>query len=145
MTKHTETAAQWTNPFGDLTTMFEQIKVPGVDMAAIIEARRKDIDTLFEANKAIYEGVRALANKQAEMLSHAVQSIQDGAKGAAGNTSTWDPTKHAELVRKACGKAMADMQDLAEIARKSQAVAMTAINERVTQHAQEIKKMMQPK
>ena len=64
MSKHTEDAAKWTNPFGDMTKVFEQIKIPGVDMAAIIEARRKDIDTLFEANKAVYEGVQALANKQ---------------------------------------------------------------------------------
>ena len=125
------------NPFGDLTKMFEQFKVPGVDMSAIVDARRKDIEALVEANKAAYEGMQALATKQAEMLQQAMQGIQSAAGG--------DPAKQAELARKACEKALSDMKELAEIARKSQTDAMASITQRATQNMQEIKKMMQPK
>ena len=34
------------NPFGDLMKMFEHLKMPGIDMAAIVEARRKDVEAL---------------------------------------------------------------------------------------------------
>ena len=34
--------AEQTNPFGDLTKMLEQFKVPGVDMSALVESRKKD-------------------------------------------------------------------------------------------------------
>ena len=139
MAKSTTGGAKETgfNPFGDLTKMFEQFKVPGVDMSAIVDARRKDIEALVEANKAAYEGMQALASKQAEMFQQAMQGIQ----GAAGS----DPAKQAELARKACEKALSDMKELAEIARKSQTDAMASITQRATQNMQEIKKMMQPK
>ena len=35
--------ADQTDPFGDLTKMLEQFKVPGVDMPALVESRKKDI------------------------------------------------------------------------------------------------------
>lgn len=129
------------NPFGDFTKMFEQFKVPGVDMSAIVDARRKDIEALVQANKAVYEGMQALASKQAEMLKQAVEGIQ----GAAGSGGVGDPAKQAELARKACEKTLSDMKDMADIARKSQTDAMASITERATQNMQDIKKMMQTK
>lgn len=136
-------AAPEANPFGDPTRMLEQFKVPGVDMSSIVDARRKDIEALVEANKAVYEGMQALAMKQADMLKQAVQGIQDAAKSATG--AMGDPVKQTELARKACEKALGDMKDLAEMARSSQAEAMARITERSTQNMQEMKKMMQPK
>lgn len=135
------TSATGSNPFGDLTKMFEQFKVPGVDMSAIADARRKDIEALTEANKAVYEGMQALASKQAEMFKQAMEGIQ----GAAGSAVSEGSAKRAELARQAYEKTLADMKDLAEIARKSQADAMTSITQRATQHMEELKKMMQPK
>ncbi len=142
MSKNTTggSGAAGANPFADLTKMFDQFNVPGVDMAAMAEARRQDIAALVQANQAVYEGMQALANKQAEMLQQAVQDIQGAA--SAGGT---DATKQTELVRKAYEKTVSDMTDLAEIARKSQADAMTSITQRATQHMAEMKKMMQPK
>ena len=37
------------NPFADLAKMFEQFKVPGVDMTAIVDARRKDVEALTQS------------------------------------------------------------------------------------------------
>lgn len=143
MSKNTsdDTSTAGANPFGDLTKMFEQFKVPGVDMSAIADARRKDMEALVEANKAVYEGMQALANKQAEMLKQAVEGIQGV---ASSGTAAGDPGKQAELARKACEKTLSDMKDLAEIASKSQAAAMASITERANQNMQEIKNMMHP-
>ena len=131
------------NPFSDLQKMIEQFKMPGVDMAAIVSARQKDIQALMEANKATYEAMQALARKQAEILSQTMQGMQEAAKdsvGAAGN-----PAKQTENVRKAFEKSLADMKELAELARSSQAEAMAHITQRGNEHLQEIKNMLQPK
>jgi phasin family protein len=53
-----------------------------------------------------------------------------------------DLGKQRELARKAYEKVLADMKDLAEIARKSQADAMAKITQRGTEHLDEVKKMM---
>jgi hypothetical protein len=133
------------NPLGDITTMMSQFKMPGIDMASIIEARRKDIEALVEANKAAVDSMRALGARQTQMFQDAMQGIQDSALGARKGVGFGDPAKQAELVRKACEKAIADMQELAEMTRQSQANTMAHITRRATEQMNEIKSLMQPK
>jgi phasin family protein len=133
-----------TNTFGDLTKMLEQFKLPGVDTAEIVEARRKDIEALVQANQAAFEGMQALAKKQTDMLTQAMQDIQTAVERAGGG-GVGDPGKQGELARKAYEKVQGDMKDLAEIARESQADAMVKITQRGTEHLDEVKKMMNHK
>ncbi|MDY0747388.1 TIGR01841 family phasin [Paucibacter sp. R3-3] len=127
------------NPFGDVGKMIAGFKLPGVDMEAIVEARRKDLEALVAANKAAYDSMVTMGAKQAEMFKAAMQSIQESGKNAT------DPGKQADLARKACEKALQDMKELAEMARQSHAEAAAHITERANEHMAEIKKMMTPK
>ena len=96
----TDTASTGSNPFGDLSTMLEQFKVPGVDMSSFIDARRKDVQALVEANRAAYEAMQALARTQSDMLTQAMQGIQESAKGlTGGNAGMPDAAKQAEGAR----------------------------------------------
>ena len=140
-----DSAMDMSNAFGDLTKMIEQFKRPGVDTAEIVAARSKDVDALVQANQAAYEGMQALANKQAEMLKQAMQDIQAAVEGAAGGAGIGDPAKQGELARKAYERVLGDMKDLAEIARKSQADAMATITQRGTQNLEDVKKMLKLK
>jgi phasin family protein len=128
------------NPFADLTKMLEQFKVPGVDMAALVESRKRDIEAIVEANKTAYESMQQLARKQNEMFTRAMQDIQEAAKAGISG-----PNKQSEIARNACMKALDDMKDLAEIARKSQVDAMASITQRANEHVEEIKKLLQSK
>jgi phasin family protein len=140
------TPTEQTNPFGDLTKMFEQFKVPGVDMGAIVESRRKDMDALVAANQATLESMQAMAKKQAEILAQAVQGVQDAAKGLANaGAGAPDAAKYAEIARKAYDKAVSDMMELAEMARKAQADAMAGITRRAMESMEEMKKLMKPR
>jgi len=134
------------NPFGDVTKMMEQFKLPGVDMAAIVEARRKDIEALVEANKAAFESMQALARKQTEMLTEAMQGMQEAAKGFTGGSAVAaDPAKQAEGARRGFEKTLAGMKELAEMVRAAQSDAMAHITQRATQQMQDIKVLTQPK
>jgi phasin family protein len=128
-----------TNPFGDVMKTLEQFKLPGVDMSSFVESGRKDMQAIMEANQAAYETMQALARKQTEMISGALQSMQETAKSGVG-----DPSKQGELMRKAYEKALADLKDIAEMARQSQADGLARITERANQHMEEIKKLMKP-
>ncbi len=132
-----------TNPFGDLTDVLEQFKLPGVDMTAIFDARRKDIEALIEANKAAYASMQALAKKQTEMLTQAMQGIQEAAQAAL--SSAGDPVRQAELGRMACEKTLTDMKDLADMVRQSQADTMASITQRAAERMQEVRKLIAPK
>jgi phasin family protein len=128
-----------TDPFGDMKNMLEQLKMPGIDMAAILEARRKDVEALVEANKSAYEAMQAIARKQTEMMAQSMQVMQEAVKGAG------DPGKQTEVVRNAVEKTIADMKELAEMASRSQSNAMVHISQRAAEHMEEIRKLMRPK
>jgi phasin family protein len=132
------------NPFADLTKMIEQFQLPGIDMAALMEARRKDIEALVEANKAAYASMQAIAQKQTEMLTEAMHGIQLAVQNAASGGFA-DPARQAELAREAWTKALADMKTLAEMASKSQSDMVAGISQRAAQSVEEIRKMMQPR
>lgn len=130
------------NPFADFSKILERFKVPGVDLPALAESGRKDMEALVEANKAAYQGLQALARKQTEMLTEALAKIQDAARHAAG---AQPGSRTSDLAREAYHKTLADMKELADIVRKSQAEALTKVTDRAIEHLQELKKMIQPK
>ncbi|MBT9598891.1 MAG: TIGR01841 family phasin [Vitreoscilla sp.] len=131
-------------PFGDVAKMMEQFKMPGIDMSAIVEGRRKDIAALTEANEAAVEAMQAFAAKQTAMMTEAMQGLQAAAQGMlSGGLS--DPAKQTEVMHKGFAKTLSDMKDLAEMARKAQSDAMAQITQRAAEQMQGVKKLMQPK
>ena len=132
------------NPFGEFTKMLEQFKLPGFDVPAIMEARRKDVEALVTANQAALQGMQSLAQKQAEMLRSTLSELQSlagqfSASGGAPSAQT------AELVQQTLHKALADMQQLAQAAYQSQAESYAVIAKRVEENVQELKTLLQPK
>jgi len=123
------------NPFLDLQGMMSQFSIQGVDLAAVVESRRKDIDALVAANRAALETAQALAQKQTEMLMQAMQDIQQAARDAAGG----DVGKVSESARAAVEKAIADMKELAQIAQSAQTEAMAALTRRASEQLEEIR------
>ena len=139
------TTPDFTNPFGNLDELLKQFKMPGVDVNAIIESRRKDMDALIAANQATAAAMQQVAKKQTEILTQAFQAAQDSAqKLAKGVGGVIDPMKQIELTRKAYEKALADMKEVGEIAQKAQTTAMSGITARAQQSVQEMTKLMQP-
>jgi len=132
------------NPFGEFTKMLEQFKLPGFDVPAIMEARRKDVEALVTANQAALQGVQSLAQKQADMLRSTLTELQTLASQfrASGSTSS---AQTAELVQQTLHKALADMQQLAQAAYQSQAESYAVIAKRVEENVQELKTLLQPK
>jgi phasin family protein len=134
------------NPFTDFSRMFEQFSVPGVDMAAIVEARRKDIEALTEANRIAFEGMQSLVQRQTEILRRSMEEVQAAAKDmAAGGKSMGAGSMPADFAQQAFHKAFENMRELAEMATKSQKEAIEVISKRALQNVEEMKKMMRPK
>jgi phasin family protein len=136
------TMEKTTAPFVDITKIMEQFKLPGIDMSAILEARRKDIEALTHANKIAVDGLQSLAEKQAEILRETMEEAQSAIKRMAGGAPLASATKQGELVQRAFQKALANMQALAEMTGKSQAESFAVISKRVKQNIQDSKLMI---
>lgn len=88
-----------TNPFARVTRMMQEFTVPGLDMASVIESRRKDMNALVAANEAAYEAMQSLMRKQTEIVTEAIQGIQESATALiAGGANAADPARQTALV-----------------------------------------------
>jgi len=124
----------------DLSKMLGDVKIPGFDMEAIMAAQRKNIEALTAANQAAVQGMQAIAQRQAEILSQAMSEVSSMAQQLAGAGNPQEmTTKQADLVRKAFEQALANMRELAEMVSKSNTEAFAIINKRVTESLQELK------
>jgi phasin family protein len=130
--------------FGDFTKLIEQFKLPGIDLNAVMEARRKDIGALAAANRTALEGIQSLSQKQAEILRSTMDQLQSLVKQM---TTTGNATSAGtrEVVQQALQKTFESMRDLAETAYKSQSDAFAVVNHRVQENIQEVKALLQPK
>jgi phasin family protein len=132
------------NPFAEFNKMLEQFKLPGFDVPAVMEARRKDVEALVAANQTAWQGMQSLAQKQAEMLRSTLTELQTVATKQAA-TGGMPSTQATELVQQTLHKALADMQQLAQAAYRSQADSYAVIAKRVEENVQELKTLLQQK
>jgi hypothetical protein len=124
------------SPFGDFgkipnfdfTKLMKDFKLPGVDLATIIDREKKNIEALTEANRVAFEGWQALVRRQAEIL-------QDSIKQAVGSLQGEDAgSKRMDIASHAFETALSNMRELAEMAVKSQKETFDVIRQRVEQN-----------
>jgi hypothetical protein len=143
-TDNNNAVPNFSNPFRDLTKVFAQFKMPGVDMSALMDARRKDVEALVAANKATYEAMQALARTQTEMLTQSMKAMQEAGKAMLAGDSKG--TEHTlEAAGNAWNKMLADMKTLAEAVRKSQTEAVASMTQGASRIMQETRQAMLPK
>lgn len=58
-----------------MSKMLGDVKIPGFDMEVIMSAQRKNIEALTAANQAAVQGMQAVAQRQAEILSQAMNEV----------------------------------------------------------------------
>lgn len=129
-------------PPADLGKALAKFKLPGIDMAAIVESQRKDMEALVEANRQAYEGIRALAERRNQMLKEAFGKWQAAMKGASGTEML---TKQAELARQGVQDAIANVRELAQMEAKSRKEAWKVVQERFEENLANLKQLLQPK
>ena len=130
------------NLFGDLGKLAEKIKLPGVDIAAIVESQRKDMEALAEANKQAYEGIKALAQRRNEILQEALVEWQEAMKDATGKDAL---AKNAERAKRGVQQAIANFKELADMEAKSRSKAWKIVQDRFQENLANLQKLLQPK
>src|ERR1700687_3479154 len=78
-------------PSFDFMKLMKDLKLPGVDLATIMEREKKNIEALTEANRVAFEGWQALVHRQTEILQDSIKRGVATARGADGGTQRLDP------------------------------------------------------
>jgi phasin family protein len=124
-------------PVVDLNKMIDQLKLPNIDLQAIMEGRRKDLEAIVKANEVALNGIKSVADKQAEMLQTVLGEIGTKLKSMAQDGSP--SAKATEMAQQTIEKALGAMRTLAEANGQSQAQVLDVINTCVQQSIDEIR------
>jgi phasin family protein len=124
----------------DFSKYMAEWNVPGFDAKALLDAQRKNIEAIAAANRVAFEGVQAIARRQAEILR---QSMEEAAKVMQDLAASGAPeeklAKQAEVARHVFETAVANMRELAEMSAKSNSEAIEVVNKRVSESLDEVK------
>ncbi|MFT4193727.1 TIGR01841 family phasin [Ottowia sp.] len=126
----------------DLAKLAEQFKLPGVDIGAIVEWQRKDLEALAEANRRAYEGVQAAAQRRAQMLRETFTQLQGLMAQAAGKDAL---AKQSEAAQRGVQQAMDNFRELAQMDARTLSDSWQAVQDRLNENMANLQKLLTPK
>jgi len=138
----TPTAAKKSGVLGDLGRLVDKFKIPGIDVAAIVEAQRKDMEALAEANRQAYEGIKALAQRRNEILQESLVEWQAAMKEAGGKDAL---AKGAAQAKRGVQQAIANFKELADMEAQTRSKAWKVVQDRFQENLANLQKLLQPK
>ena len=136
---------QSTSPFpgiDDLKKLIEKFQLPSVDIDALIDWQRRDLEALTEANRQASEGLKALVERRNEILRETLAEWQAAVKDA---TSAEAMSKRAEAAKHGVEKAIANFHELSEMEAQARNNAWKVVQERMQENMANLQKLLQPK
>lgn len=127
--------------FMDMFAKFgRDLKMPAVDVDAIVSHHRKNLEALEKSVKASASGASSMAAKQREIMQEALREITEAVQGirAPGNPQEL-VSKQADFAKRSFEAAVKNAGELAEIARKSGAESIEVLRARIRNSMQEIR------
>ena len=98
----------------DFAKLIESCQISGVDMKALLDIEKKNIDALIEVNRSAYDSWRSLMTRQAEVFQETMKAIVTEASNEAATG------RRTEIARQGFETALANMRQLAETATEQQ-------------------------
>jgi phasin family protein len=127
--------------FVDMFSRFgRDLKLPNLDVQAILDHHRKNIEALEKSARAGAAGASSVLSRQREMVQHALDEIAGMAHGyrAPGNPQEL-MTKQVEFARKSFETALRNAGEVAELARKSGTESIDILRDRIKAAMAEIR------
>ena len=128
--------------FEDLKKLIEKFQLPSLDIDALIDWQRKDMEALTEASQQASEGIKALVARHNEILRETLAEWQAAVKDA---TSAEAISKRADVAKQGIEKAIADFRELFEMEAQSRNNAWKIVQERMQENMVNLQKLLQPK
>jgi phasin family protein len=116
------------------------LKLPKVDVEAILNHHRKNLEALEKSARASAAGASSLFSRQREMLQDTLHEIADMAQGYREPGDPRDlMAKQAAFARKSFETALKNAGEVAELARKSGTESVEILRARIKEAMEEIR------
>jgi phasin family protein len=137
-----------TDPFSfkpnmDMTKFLAEFRLPAMpDMSALAKAQQKNLEAISAANKVALEGARAVAERHMEIVQQSVAEMQDAMRSMANPADIQEQAaKRAEMAKATYERAVGQMQELADLIKKSSGEALSVLHSRFAEAMEEVKNL----
>lgn len=114
------------------TRLLGEFKTPAIDVKAFAAAQQKGLKAASAANQAAFDGVRAIAERQAVMVRETVEATSGAVEALRSVTDPKEAMeKQADFVRGAYDKAVRDTNELRELAVKTGSAVVAPISDHI--------------
>lgn len=116
-------------------------QLPTLDLQALIDRQRKDLEALAQASRQAVDGVQALAARRSALAQESLAQWQ-----AALQPGDGDPLARAsEQLQQGVRKAMADLQELGQMEVATHGAAWQTLQDRFQQNLSELQQLLRPR
>jgi phasin family protein len=137
--KREETIMTTTNPFFDMFRKFgSDLQVPQFDLDKMIEAHRRNIESLTASATAMAEGAQAMAQKQREVVEAGLREATALAQEIKSHGDQ-NLARQKEFAQKAFDIAVRGAQDTVQLTRLSTGDAVKILQDRMREGLEEIR------
>jgi phasin family protein len=124
-----------------------RMPMPMMDVEALANAQRRNLEALSAANRVALEGAQAVARRHMEILQQSMSEMTEAVRDATSGGA--DPqaraAKQAEMVKSTYERAVGNMKELADLIQKSNSEALTVLNRRFSEAMDEVRGMVAKK
>ncbi len=131
----------------DMMRAFSEFRMPGMpDMQAMMDAQRRNIEALSQANKLAMEGAQAIARRNMEIMQQSMSDMASAMQAmmSADGAPAERAAKQAEMVKRAYERAMGNIREIAELIQRSNGEALDVLNKRFSEAMEEARGMIKP-
>ena len=126
-----------------LSKTFGEYQLPGVDIAALLESNRKNVEALGAANKRVLENAQTIMARQGEILRQTLEEVSTALKALSSAGTPQDlVAKQGELFRQIILRTLDHMRELADMTTQSSSEAFQTVNERTRENVKDIRAML---
>jgi phasin family protein len=128
--------------FMDLFDSFGRaLKVPRMDIEAVLENHRKNLEALQKSASATASGASSILAKQREALQQQLSEIAEVAKSYGTPAGAQEAmASHADFVRRSFEETVKNASEVAQIAQKSGAESLEILRARIRDSMDELRK-----
>ena len=124
----------------DIGKAFAGFSFPNFDVESVLASQRKNLEAFTQANQLAVEGVQALAKRQVEIVTAAVEEASAALRDLTAPGAVDEKlAKNAELAKAAYEKVLAATRELSDLVAKTNSDAFGVISKRFTEGFEEFK------
>lgn len=136
-----------TNSFNpeEMMRAFTSMKMPGLpDFQAFADAQKRNLEALTTANKLAMEGAQAVGRRNMEIIQQVMAEMTQALQNlsATEGSPNAKAAHQAEMMKAAYERAVANMQEIAELIQKSNGEAVGVLNRRFAEALEEVKSLV---